>query len=160
MKPGVLLLIALGLPSCSDAAPAKSYRIVGTVISYVGGVHAQAGASPDCLTALAPDLRSASVQVTARPGGYTVREVGGCDLEVDLKDRALVATKKACKLDPNGQLAALGIVERFYDSFRLDLDSGEAQYKFRNGRRSGTREAIVNGCFVFAGTGMPEAEEQ
>lgn len=157
MRLPLSLFVGLGLAACStEPTPSSSYRVVGTAVTY-SNFHNLADPAAECITSRGPKLRTASIGVREKSNGaYIVSELG-CDFDADLEGGVLRARNAICRLDAEGTLALLGVRERLYEHFSLNLETGELSYAYRQLMNASSSE--TNSCFVFDGTGTPEAAQ-
>jgi len=144
------LFICLALGACSEVTPAEVYLIHGTVASYRNNVHQE---SDECLSALAPGLREATVTVSKVDGERYLVTDTGCRFTLPLRDGVLSGENVPCDIDPDSALAAVGLTERTYSTFRLNIATGALEYRLKQRRNAG--DGSVLSCFVFSGEAQP-----
>lgn len=127
-------------------------------MSYGDGIHGVRGESPECLSALGPRLREVELTVERDEGSYVLTD-GGCRLPLTLEGGVLSNDNFACELVEGSALVGLGVTERFYDHFRLDITTKAVEYAYRQVKRDYGGDALGTTCFVFLGVATPQADD-
>ena len=123
----------------------------GTAISYFGGVD---GETDKCTNAYAPGLSETTLTVLRATDGYVVTD-NGCQVRLKLQGGILTGDDVKCDLDPESALVKVGVLERKYDKFRLNVVTGDFEYRFAQRQQTATASDGVLGCYVFAGEARP-----